>query len=102
MKTGCCHYQRPVPFDVLDCRSGLGRHHVSHVADVILREFKMPIVGTYEIVSLLGAIVIGFAIPQTSLERGHVLMDFLTERLPFGWTKGFSCPVQGIGHHNLS
>ena len=51
------------------------------VADVILREFKLPIVGTYEIVSLLGAIVIGFAIPQTSLERGHVLMDFLTERL---------------------
>ncbi len=54
------------------------------VADVFLRAFKKPIVGTYDIVSLLGAIVIGFAIPQTSLERGHVLMDFLTEKLPFG------------------
>jgi len=51
------------------------------VADVFLRLFKMPIVGTYEIVSLLGAVVIGFAIPQTTLERGHVLMDFLTGRL---------------------
>jgi TRAP-type C4-dicarboxylate transport system permease small subunit len=54
------------------------------VADVILRIFKHPIVGSYDIVSLLGAVVIGFAIPQTTLERGHVLMDFLTEKLPFG------------------
>lgn len=54
------------------------------VADVFLRAFARPIVGTYDIVSLLGAVVIGFAIPQTSLERGHVLMDFLTEKLPFG------------------
>lgn len=59
------------------------------VADVILREFKLPVIGTYEIVSLLGAIVIGFAIPQTSLERGHVLMDFLTERLGPGGRKIF-------------
>jgi TRAP-type C4-dicarboxylate transport system permease small subunit len=54
------------------------------VSDVFLRLFKMPIVGTYEIVSLLGAVVIGFAIPQTTLERGHVLMDFLTGRLRGG------------------
>lgn len=54
------------------------------VADVFLRLFKIPIVGTYEIVSMLGAVVIGFAIPQTTIERGHVLMDFLTERFPFG------------------
>jgi TRAP-type C4-dicarboxylate transport system permease small subunit len=59
------------------------------MADVILREFKLPIIGTYEIVSLLGAVVIGFAIPQTSLERGHVLMDFLTERLGLGGRKIF-------------
>jgi TRAP-type C4-dicarboxylate transport system permease small subunit len=59
------------------------------VADVILRMFKLPIVGTYEIVSLLGAVVIGFAVPQTSIERGHVLMDFLTGRLPFGGQRVF-------------
>jgi TRAP-type C4-dicarboxylate transport system permease small subunit len=51
------------------------------VFDVILRLFKRPILGTYEIVSLLGAVVIGFAIPQTSIDRGQVLMDFLTGRL---------------------
>ena len=59
------------------------------VADVILRAFRMPILGTFDIVSLLGAVVIGFAIPQTSLERGHVLMDFLTEKLPFVGKKAF-------------
>ncbi len=53
------------------------------VSDVFLRLFKHPIVGTYELVSLLGAVVIGFAIPQTTIERGHVLMDFVTGRLPF-------------------
>ncbi|MBI5521176.1 MAG: TRAP transporter small permease [Desulfarculus sp.] len=51
------------------------------VADVVLRLFKRPILGTYELVGFLGALTIGFAIPQTSLDRGHVLMDFLTERL---------------------
>jgi TRAP-type C4-dicarboxylate transport system permease small subunit len=52
------------------------------VADVILRIFKMPIVGTYEIVGLLGAIMVGFAIPQTSRAKGHVAMDFLEGKLP--------------------
>jgi len=52
------------------------------VADVILRIFKRPIVGAYELVGLLGAIVIGFSIPQTSRIKGHVLMGFLTGRLP--------------------
>lgn len=54
------------------------------VADVFLRYLKMPILGTYEIVSLLGAVVIGFAVPQTTIDRGHVVMDFITGRLPFG------------------
>lgn len=53
------------------------------VADVFLRLLKRPILGTYEIVSLLGAVVIGFAIPQTSIDRGQILMDFLTGRLSF-------------------
>jgi len=54
------------------------------VADVILRTFKMPIVGTYELVGLLGALVVGFALPQTSRMLGHVLMDFVTSRLTGG------------------
>ena len=51
------------------------------VADVLLRAGGHPIIGTFEIVSLLLALVIGFGIPQVSLDRGHVAMDFLLEKL---------------------
>ncbi len=47
-----------------------------------MRAFKRPIVGTYELVGILGALVIGFAIPQTSRLKGHVVMDFVTGSLP--------------------
>lgn len=48
------------------------------VTDVVMRFFGKPILGSYELVSLLGAAVIGFAIPKTSLDRGHVYVDFLS------------------------
>jgi TRAP-type C4-dicarboxylate transport system permease small subunit len=51
------------------------------VADVLLRAGGRPIIGTFEIVALLLALVIGFGIPQVSLDRGHVYMDFLLEKL---------------------
>lgn len=51
------------------------------VLDVILRSFKTPILGTYELVGLLGAIVVGFAIPQTSKLDGHVIMDMIPTAL---------------------
>lgn len=51
------------------------------VADVLLRAFARPILGTYEIASVLLAVVIGFSIPKVSLDKGHVYMEFLIERL---------------------
>jgi TRAP-type C4-dicarboxylate transport system permease small subunit len=36
------------------------------VADVILRSARAPIVGTYEIVGLLSAVLIGFSMPFTT------------------------------------
>lgn len=51
------------------------------VADVLLRAGGHPIIGTYEVVALLLALVIGFGIPQASLDRGHVYMDFMLEKL---------------------
>src|SRR3972149_1308666 len=50
------------------------------VVDVLLRAGGHPIIGTYEIVALSLALVIGFAIPQVSLDRGHVFMEFLLEK----------------------
>src|SRR5512139_592425 len=52
------------------------------VADVLLRAGGHPIIGTYEIVALLLAVVIGFGIPQVSLDRGHVYMEFLLQKFP--------------------
>lgn len=52
------------------------------VADVILRYFGMPIVGTFEIVGLGGAIAIGFGIPVTSFFRAHIFVDFAVKKLP--------------------
>jgi TRAP-type C4-dicarboxylate transport system permease small subunit len=52
------------------------------VLDVILRSFRKPIVGTYELVAFAGAIVIGFAVPLTTLLKGHVLVDFFVIKFP--------------------
>ena len=52
------------------------------VTDVLLRAGGHPIIGTFEVVALSLALVIGFAIPQVSLDRGHVAMDFLLVKLP--------------------
>jgi TRAP-type C4-dicarboxylate transport system permease small subunit len=51
------------------------------VADVLMRAGGRPILGTYELVSLSLAIVIGFAIPRVSLDRGNVYMEVLLEKL---------------------
>ncbi|RZB30361.1 MAG: hypothetical protein SRB1_02641 [Desulfobacteraceae bacterium Eth-SRB1] len=51
-------------------------------ADVILRVFRCPIPGTYEIVGLLGAVVISFSLAYTSVERGHIAVEFLVQKLP--------------------
>src|ERR1035437_10034926 len=55
------------------------------VADVIMRAFGRPILGTYEIVGLSLALVIGFGIPKVSMDRGHVYMEFVVDKLPKNW-----------------
>jgi len=50
--------------------------------DVILRIFRLPIPGTYEIVGLLGSVVIAFSIGYTAVEKGHIAVEFLVQKLP--------------------
>ena len=52
------------------------------ISDVILRFFRMPIVGTYELVAFAGAVVIGFSLPLTSWLRGHIFVDFAILKFP--------------------
>jgi TRAP-type C4-dicarboxylate transport system permease small subunit len=53
--------------------------------EVIGRAFGKPIIGSYELVSFSGAIVIGFAIPYTSWKRGHVYVDAMVNNLSHHW-----------------
>jgi TRAP-type C4-dicarboxylate transport system permease small subunit len=55
------------------------------VLDVILRYFGSAIIGTYEIVSMLGGVVIGCALPRTSWEKCHVTVDLMVEKLSDKW-----------------
>lgn len=51
-------------------------------ADVVLRHFRMPIPGTYELVCFLGAVAVAFAMAYTSLEKGHISVSFVVALFP--------------------
>ena len=50
--------------------------------DVVLRYLGIPIFGSYDMVSLAGAFIIGFAVPRSSWDKVHVSVDILVERIP--------------------
>lgn len=51
-------------------------------ADVVLRFFRHPIPGTYEIVGLMGTVAVSFALAHTTAQKGHIMVEFLTRRMP--------------------
>jgi TRAP-type C4-dicarboxylate transport system permease small subunit len=51
------------------------------VVDVVLRWMRMGITGTFELMSFGGALVVGFAIAQTSVDGAHVSVDVVTQLL---------------------
>jgi len=51
-------------------------------ADIVLRLFRMPIPGTYELVCFLGAIAVAFAMAHTSNENGHVAVSLVVRLFP--------------------
>ena len=67
------------------------------VSDVGLRYFGSPIVGTFELVALGGAVVIGFGIPITSWNRGHIFVDFLINSFPPKVMTAFNVVTRLIG-----
>ncbi len=58
-------------------------------ADVVGRTFGHPIIGTYELVGLGGALVLAFAIPITSWIRGHIYVDTVYSKFPKAVRAGF-------------
>jgi len=59
----------------------LGQGVLLPLGNIIVGHVR-PIVGTYELVALLGAVVIGFSVPLTSWLRGHIYVDFFIFRFP--------------------
>ena len=51
-------------------------------ADVVLRLFRKPIPGTYEMVSFLGALAVSFALAHTTADKGHVAVSLLVRKFP--------------------
>lgn len=51
-------------------------------ADVVLRFFRRPIPGTYELVCFLGAVSVAFAMAHTTIEKGHVSVSFVVDLFP--------------------
>jgi TRAP-type C4-dicarboxylate transport system permease small subunit len=51
------------------------------MVDIILRAAGRPVVGVIEIVSFCGAIVIGLAIPHSTVKKVHIAVDVFTDRL---------------------
>jgi TRAP-type C4-dicarboxylate transport system permease small subunit len=51
-------------------------------ANVALRIFRVPVGGTYEIVSFLGAVVTAGALGFTQKRKDHIVVDILSDRFP--------------------
>jgi len=67
------------------------------VLDVVLRAFRRPIVGTYELVALMGALAIGLALPITAWRRSHINVDFLIGAFPVKVRNGFNIATRLLG-----
>jgi TRAP-type C4-dicarboxylate transport system permease small subunit len=52
------------------------------VISVAMRAFARPIVGDLEIISFSGSVVVGFALPYTTLSKAHVAVDMIMGKLP--------------------
>jgi TRAP-type C4-dicarboxylate transport system permease small subunit len=51
------------------------------VIGIIMRFFGRPMVGDFEIISFTGSVVIGFAVPYTTMSKAHVAVDMIAEKV---------------------
>ncbi|MCX7678160.1 MAG: TRAP transporter small permease [Spirochaetes bacterium] len=52
------------------------------VLDVILRRLFTPLPGAYDVVSVVSSFIISFSLGYTSLQKGHIAVDFVFQKLP--------------------
>jgi TRAP-type C4-dicarboxylate transport system permease small subunit len=76
---------------------GLAFMMLTTLLDVVLRSLGRPLVGGMEIVCFTSAVVIGFAIPYTSWLKGHIIVDFVLEKLSPGTVRIFQIFTRLMG-----
>jgi TRAP-type C4-dicarboxylate transport system permease small subunit len=67
--------------------------------DIVLRLFRHPIPGTYEMVGFLGAVFAAFSLGYTSVNRGHIAVDFLVQKLSVrtqNWVDGINALICSV------
>jgi TRAP-type C4-dicarboxylate transport system permease small subunit len=67
------------------------------LTDVIMRAMGRPIVGSIEIITFSGAMVVGLGLPYSSWKRSHVNVDFLVEMMPSGARKYLNAVTKTMG-----
>jgi len=66
-------------------------------ADVIMRYFRRPIVGTYELVAFLSVIAVAFALAQTCVDNSHVAVSVLIRLFPAKIQHVIAACTAGLG-----
>lgn len=51
-------------------------------ANIVLRFFRLPISGTFELMGFLGAVTVAFALGYTQRAGGHIAVDVLVHTYP--------------------
>lgn len=60
-------------------------------ADVVLRVFRVPLTGAYDLVKMAGAVTLAGALPYATAIKGHVAIEYFSQRLGAGgraWLDG--------------
>jgi TRAP-type C4-dicarboxylate transport system permease small subunit len=52
------------------------------VMEIIFRRLGKPIHGTYDFIGLIQVILVCFALPYCTFQKGHIRVDMFVERLP--------------------
>ena len=65
--------------------------------DIVGRLFGFPVPGAYEMVSVAGGLIIGMALPATSLAKGHVSTDLLQGRISESTRRTLAVATRLIG-----
>ncbi len=68
------------------------------VIDVVAaKAFRAPVLWSYDVTGLLGLVVLVFALAFTQFNRGHIEIEFVSERLPVRTQRIFDIIVALLG-----